>query len=183
MSPKSKLRSLEKIKESNICAHSLIDETTETEDSENYLEYNNRSKFKSPDQTSEQQSTSTDDQKNDYYDAKKSSNAINKKGLTNEVIYSLTKMPIPKLNVWYSNHGEVSDDYAGISVDKSTNSLNKKSNPYSSYLNRNLVSEHENQHFEEDKRGFSWSGNQTQVFSNETISLDVDDEKVVGILV
>ena len=180
MSPKSKRRSLEKVKESNVCSHSLIDETTETEDSENYLEFE-RNKQKS-DQTSEQNSISTDDQKHDYYDTHITlKKTLNHTLPNNSALYTMSKT-VPKMNVWYSNHGEISDDYTGISVDKSMTSLSKKSNPYSTFLNGNLVSEHEHDRFDEEKRSYGWP-RKTQIFSNETISLDVDDEKVVGILV
>jgi hypothetical protein len=94
--------------------------------------------------------------------------------------------PVANLNIWYN---ESNDDYSGMSVDKSIqNETPMKIGDFSSFnriLNEKLPMKFtEFDEDQEEKKLFQWPNSSLPLFSNETCSsLDIDDEKIVGILV
>jgi hypothetical protein len=93
------------------------------------------------------------------------------------------------VNSWYNDSN---DEFSGVSVDKSvineaTNSIIRISD-YSNFnkpMNGKLsINSNDFDEDLEEKKLFQWPKNNLPLFSgNETSSLDVDDEKIVGILV
>ena len=112
------------------------------------------------------------------------------------------------MNVWYGNNDN-NDEYSGITYDNkppasnSTYKNNKncnnntfsnngkqngvnslKKSEYKSFgTNGKLSNENDYDDDKEDKKLFDWPKNAQKVSNGETISLDVDDERIVGILV
>ena len=98
--------------------------------------------------------------------------------------------PMSNINSWYNDSN---DEFSGLSVDKSvineaTNSIIRISD-YSNFKKpmNGKLSLNSNDFDEdlEEKKLFQWPKNNLPLFGsgNETSSLDVDDEKIVGILV
>jgi hypothetical protein len=111
-----------------------------------------------------------------------------------------------KVNFWYRNHA---DEYCGIEqsafftdnsiantieqigykqVYNEVNDKNKNHNRNNIINNNNndltLDSKDEFDEDQEEKKLFEWpQNNMPQLYSNETISLDIEDDKVIGILV
>jgi hypothetical protein len=116
------------------------------------------------------------------------------------IVYTISK-PAPKANVWYGD----SDEYFGVdrallnmgsinTIEKMSKFKNKSENKnenenseYSNYNNDYTVDSKDCSEFDEDKEEkklFQWPhNNMPQLYSNDTISIDIDDDKVVGILV
>lgn len=121
----------------------------------------------------------------------------------NGIVYTISSKPTIKQNVWYGNH---TDEYCGIErglyngvergYNNHTNNIEKigyknysisdmspEPNEYRNYTDL-LDSKYENDECKEDSKMFQWPQTSLpQLYSNETISLDIDDEKIVGILV
>ena len=95
--------------------------------------------------------------------------------------------PVANLNtIWYN---ESNDECSGMSVDRSMNETSMmKISDFSSFnriLNENLpmkLTDFDEE--QEEKKLFQWPSSSLPLFSNEAnSSLDIDDEKIVGILV
>lgn len=151
----------------------------------------------------------SDDPNRDFYSPININNKSNSLKKSNGNMNSLA-VPRTLLNGWYTN--DSNDEFSGLSVDKSIINTNDKSNKnnnnadatssllklsdFSSFnrvLNGKLsVTSNDFDEDIEEKRLFQWPRNNLPIFSsttstannqNETSSLDVDDEKIVGILV
>lgn len=120
---------------------------------------------------------------------------------------------VAKVNVWYGNNdnndeysGITYDNKPPASSSTYKNNKNGNNNTFNNYGKQNgvngltnslkkseyksfgtngkLSNENEYEDDKEDKKLFDWPKNNAQKVSNgETISLDVDDERIVGILV
>ncbi|CAF0762611.1 unnamed protein product [Brachionus calyciflorus] len=194
MSPKSKRKSTEKLKE--IYNDSLIEETTETDSEVD---------FKKKKKSAHSDNENDDDEKLQIKNSNKKSSSNSNTLKSNSKSFNLLQ---EKVNIWYGNNstnlinGLNDEDYSGISVDKpsllydnqpykltETNSFGRKKSTsqlsrkksYDAYDNiNNNYDKNETKKKSKDD-GYDWEKN--KLFANETISLDVDEDKLVGILV
>ena len=105
----------------------------------------------------------------------------------NGIVYTITKQPSMRNNVWYGNQ---TDGYCGIDrafYSCHSNTIEKLGRKTSDYNNYNDFMGDIKDEFDEDreeKKLFQWpQSSQTELFSNDTLRLENDNEKCIGILV